>query len=99
MPKSLPLCLHASVVVRLLTEPDDETLARLWTNWLTDGYEFVAPILLRYEVSDALHRLRRAGTVGDSTAQTLLTAALTLPIRLDIDDDLHEGALRFARRF
>ena len=98
MPRSLPLCLDASCVMRRLTEPDDETLERLWNGWLAAGYAFVAPGLLRYEVTNALHRLRRAGTIGDATAHTQLAAALALPIQY-YEDDLHDGALRFARRF
>ena len=99
MLRSLPLCLDASVVVRRLTEPDNQPLARLWAGWLAANYAFVAPWLLRYEVTNALHRLLQAGTISDATAHIQLDAAVALPIELRGDDDLHEGALRFARRF
>ena len=99
MLRSSTLCLDASLVVRRLTQPADHAVQRLWNGWETAGVVFVAPLLLRYEVTNALHRLRRAGTFSDDLVLDALAMALALPIDLVTDDDLHDGALAFAARF
>ena len=93
------LCLDASLVVRRLTQPHNEPVRQAWESWIAAGRGFVAPLLLRYEVTNALHRLRRSGVIGDQAAGLTLAAALALPINLVTDADLHDGALAFAARF
>jgi predicted nucleic acid-binding protein len=55
--------------------------------------------LLRYEVTNALHRLRKAGETTEDETERAIRAALALPIRLHFDDALHSAALAFAARF
>lgn len=93
------LCLDANILIRRVTEPDNATIQDLWSGWRTAQREFVAPVLLRFEVTNALHRLRRAGVVSDQTAHLLLDAALAESIILYADQDLHANALGFAARF
>lgn len=99
MRNSSPICVDASLVVRLVSVQVDEAVQRLWDRWNRDRREFVAPLLLRYEVTNALHRLRNAGEASDGAAEEALQAALAIPIRLDADEDLHVAALGFAARF
>jgi predicted nucleic acid-binding protein len=55
--------------------------------------------LIRYEVTNALHRLRQAGDASEGATQDALRSALALPIRLYNGEDLHSAALAFAARF
>ena len=93
------LCLDANILVRRVTEPDNASIQDLWRGWRAAQREFVAPVLLRFEVTNALHRLRRAGVVSSPTTLLLLDAALAEPITLHADQDLHTAALGFAARF
>jgi predicted nucleic acid-binding protein len=99
MRRSSPTCVDASLVVRLVSVLEDEAVKRWWERWEQHRSRLVAPTLLRYEVTNALHRLRRAGEASEEATQEALRAALTIPIRLYDDEDLHAGALAFADRF
>lgn len=99
MRNSSPICVDASLVVRLVSVQVDEAVQRLWDRWHRDRREFVAPLLLRYEVTNALHRLRHAGAASDGATDEALRAALAIPIRLDTNEALHATALAFAGRF
>ena len=58
----------------------------------------VAPSLLYYEVSNALHRLAVAGQLRPEQPEQALADALSLNIRLYSDAELHQRALRLARQ-
>ncbi len=92
------VCLDASFVVRLLesTSPDAPAV-RLWRQWQEEGRQLVAPVLLFFEVTNALHRYVRHGLARPQTAQALLAQALQLGIRLYGDPDLHREALALAQ--
>ncbi len=92
------VCLDASFVVRLLesTSPDAPAV-RLWRQWSAEGRPLVAPALLFFEVTNALHRYVRHGLARPQTARALLDQALRLGIRLYTDADLHLEALTLAR--
>ncbi len=98
MPKSSAICVDANLVLRFVTRDEDEIITNLWHQWLIEERSFVAPLLLRYEVTNALHRLRRAGTLTDAGTLDALHSALDLPINLH-DAELHDLALGFAARF
>jgi prevent-host-death family protein len=54
---SSPICLDANLVVRLIASSERESaVVRLWRDWHEEGRPIVAPTLLPYEVSNALHR-------------------------------------------
>jgi predicted nucleic acid-binding protein len=59
----------------------------------------VAPWLLRYEVTNALHRLRLFGQLTDAALEEQVRAVLALPISYTADESLHLDAVRLARRF
>lgn len=50
-------------------------------------------------MTNALHRLRRAGETTEEETQRAIRAALALPIRLYRDEADHPAALAFAARF
>jgi predicted nucleic acid-binding protein len=55
--------------------------------------------LIRYEVTNALHRLRGAGEISDAAATEALRAALAVPITMHDDAEVHVAAMEFAGRF
>jgi predicted nucleic acid-binding protein len=86
------VCVDASVIVRLVLQPEDITVAQLWESWVSQEYSLVAPSLLYYEVTNALYRYQMAGLILPSTIQDALDTALALPIDLISDPDLHRQA-------
>lgn len=93
------ICVDANLVIRLLVDPEDEVVRRLWERWDSEHQRVAAPTLLFYEVSNALYRYRRAGTMGPTAVQLALEAALALPITLHGDPTLHARAIQIAERF
>jgi predicted nucleic acid-binding protein len=74
-------------------------MVRMWSAWYEGGHTVVAPGLLYYEVSNALHRYVILGELLPEEAAAALEAALALEIDLYSDADLHRRALRLAERF
>lgn len=92
-----PLCVDAGVVIRLVADPEDEVVRRLWEEWDDERRPLAAPTLLRYEVTSVLYRYERAGLMSADSVRLALGAALAL--RLHGEDELHECALEIAERF
>lgn len=99
MPRSSPLCLDASVVIRRLTEPGNRLVHEHWDAWEAMGCQLVAPHLIRYEVTNAIHRLRQARALSNGAARDAMSLLLEMPIGLHFEEELHRGALDFAERF
>lgn len=99
MPRSSTICVDANLVLRFVTRDEDEVVTNLWHRWHMEEWSFVAPLLLRYEVTNAIHRLRRAGALTDAGSDEALRSAVDLPINLHADAELHGLALGFAARF
>lgn len=95
-----PICFDASFLLRLLlddgTAPQAETL---WEAWHREGRRLVAPVLLYYEVTNALHRYATRGELAQGEAETLLDLALRLDVELIGDGELHRRAIQLARAF
>lgn len=89
------VCLDASVVVRWLLEDEQSHIESL----LTDQRHLVAPTLMRYEVTNALYRLTKAGDLTVSTVSDLIDVLLSLPIEIVDEPLLHGSALRIASRY
>ena len=93
------VCLDASFVVRMLVGP--ETLARkaesLWAAWKQQGKTLVAPVLLYFEISNALFQYVKADQLPFPLVRELLDTALSLGILLYADADLHQQALILAQ--
>lgn len=99
MPKSTTLCVDANLVISLIAEQGDGTIRVLWDSWSAAGHHLVAPLLLRYEATNAIHRYARAGVMTTERAREAIEAVVTMPITLHTDEDLHLSALEFADRF
>ncbi|CAD7781277.1 hypothetical protein DMNBHIDG_02596 [Candidatus Methanoperedenaceae archaeon GB37] len=95
-----PVCVDASFVIRLLESVDSQSSAiRLWIEWHEAGRPVVAPSLLYYEITNALHRYVVHGELLPEEASELLDVALKLDITLYGDADLHRYALKLAKSF
>jgi predicted nucleic acid-binding protein len=79
--------------------PQQGSIQRIWDRWAVEERLLVAPFLLRYEVTNALHRYGMAGQRSPTLVASALDAALLLPIRLHGEADLHARAIKFATRF
>ena len=87
------ICVDANLVIRLVADPNDSVIHQLWQQWEVDNRQLVAPALLHYEVTNGLYRYQKQGLMTSSTARSALEAALTLPLQLYGDRDLHRAAL------
>ena len=94
-----PICVDASFVIRLLESADSQSSAlSLWREWHEDGRPVVAPSLLHYEITNALHRYVVHGELLAEEASELLELALKLDITLYGETDLHRRAFNLAKR-
>lgn len=93
------VCVDASLIVRFLVEPDNLPLQELFSQWYAESRSLAAPVLLFYEVSNALHRYQQHGVFSAEAADLALAAALALPITLHNAESLHVQALALARQF
>ena len=93
------LCIDANLVIRLVADPGDESVRRMWEQWEVAERELGAPTLLNSEITNALYRYQKLGLMSASSTRLALKAALALPIHLYGEADLHERALSLAERF
>jgi predicted nucleic acid-binding protein len=93
------ICVDANLVLRLVADPADEPIQRLWEHWDSENRRLGAPTLLYYEVANALCRYQRLGYLSASAVQLSFRAALALPLELHGEPDLHWRALYLADKF
>jgi predicted nucleic acid-binding protein len=93
------LCVDASLVVRLVAGPAEESHQARWEQWDAEGRRLAAPTLLLYEVANALYRYQKLGYISASAVELAFKAALALPLELHGGPDLHWRALELAKRF
>ncbi|NCR88203.1 MAG: type II toxin-antitoxin system VapC family toxin [Microcystis aeruginosa G11-01] len=92
------ICVDSSFIVRLTTvEPSVTMYSQLWQKWMTEENLVIAPTLLCYEVTSVFHRLKKAGQILETEAQTLLTEVLDLPIQFHGDIYLHYQAIEISQ--
>jgi predicted nucleic acid-binding protein len=90
------LCVDANLVIRLVADPNDESVQHLWEQWDTDRRQLAAPTLLYYEIANALYRYQKLGFMSPASVQLAFRAALALPLELHAEADLHWRALELA---
>lgn len=94
------LCVDASLIIRILTSNEPESVyERLWNQWQQSNTIIVAPTLIMYEVSNGLYRYSRAGEITPDEAEQLLERALHLGIQFIGDAELHRQAFKIAQRY
>lgn len=94
-----PICCDANIVIRLVTDSPDGPVNALWQGWQQESRLLFAPMLLRYEVTNGLYRLGMASNLSFGLVESLIGAALALPITFVTDRGLHFQAAEFANRF
>jgi predicted nucleic acid-binding protein len=92
-------CLDSNVLVRSVDDEPHPEIKKLWREWLRDRVMLHAPALLRYEVVNALYQQQRAGKLGAAEVSHALATALSRPIILHNDDELHLRALQLAANY
>jgi predicted nucleic acid-binding protein len=90
------LCIDANVIVPYVTGTPNEPVERAWDAWLAAREQFVAPLLVRYEVTNAVWRYCRAGVLSIETAREAIDATLALRVTLSSDANDHLRALELA---
>jgi predicted nucleic acid-binding protein len=93
------VCVDANLVIRLVADPTDRAVQRLWVQWESEHKRLAAPTLLYYEVANVLYRYQKLGYLSASSVQLALKAALALPLELYGEPDLHWRALALAEQF
>jgi predicted nucleic acid-binding protein len=82
-----------------VADPGDEAVRSLWGQWDSEGRQLAAPTLLPYEVANALYRYQKLGYLGAAEVELAFKAALSLPLELHGEPELHWRALDLAKRF
>lgn len=94
------ICIDASFAVKLVVnEVDSDKAHHLWTTWLTNGFEAVAPCHLAFETVSVLRQLVHRTTISDEAGKIAFNAFVAQPIRLLHPDSLYEHAWKLAVRF
>lgn len=97
---SSPICVDASILIKLVMSGRHESpVVTMWREWHGAAHFIVAPTLLYYEVSNALHRYVVHGELLPEEAEEALEAALGLNVTLYSDADMHRRALKLAGQF
>ena len=93
------ICIDAGPVIQLVAFPENSSIQQTWEDWEKQGLTIAAPALLYYEVTNVLHRYLKYGILSSGTMQTLLLAALSLPVQLVEDPELHIRAAAIAQDY
>ena len=94
-----PICLDANIIVKWLIKDDDVALHRQWTAWHEAGQQFVAPVLQRYELTNAFHRYQTTGQLAIAAVESALASAFRIPVIYYDQIDDHQRAMELARQF
>ena len=99
MSNSTTVCVDASVILRYVLQPANESIQKLWQSWIADEVSLVAPSLLFYEVTNALYQQQKNKALSPETIWETLELSLDLPITLVNEKNLHLKAHEIAVRF
>ena len=93
-------CIDNSVVIPFLVDhPLSVAAQALWGLWRQEQRKLVAPILLRYEITNVLYRYFLKGLLSEETARFALHSGLVLPITFYQDELSHIQACTIAGQF
>ena len=98
----MPIVVDANLPVVLVTyDPRADSVDRVLRTWLEGGEVLHAPILLHYEVANALTRLITAGRLATEDLHTVWRLVEAIPIQLHSVADVPQvvaTALRLGRQ-
>ena len=94
------VCVDASLIVALLV-PERFSVAalNLWSEWIQDDAEIVAPLLLRYEVTSAIYRKALRGQISKEDAREALQRFLEIDIVYSDPPSLPIRAFELAEQY
>ena len=94
------ICVDSNVLLKLVLAEDDSLAVRdLWRDLEASGMQLVAPALLFYEVASVLRNKAHRKLLTDDEADVGLAYLMSLSLTVAYSPELHEKALRLARRF
>jgi predicted nucleic acid-binding protein len=95
-----PVCIDASVVLKLVVAEDDSAQAHaLWQRLAASGCEPVAPALLLFECVSVLRKLVAREALRASAARVAVDRLLALPISFPAPDELVDRTWQLAAHF
>jgi predicted nucleic acid-binding protein len=94
------VCVDASILIKLVVgeEHSDRALA-LWSSWVDNGVEIVAPTLFPYEVTATLRKKVHRQLLTLAEGREAFAAALAVEVTPMSPPGLHERAWELATRF
>ena len=96
----LLVCVDAGIIISLVTsEVQSQKALDLWTKWMREDVQVVAPSLLNYEVTSALHRKVLRGILSYEDARRSLETVLSLDIEFFDHPELSLRAYDIASRY
>lgn len=93
------ICLDASFLVNVFLGRLQEDDTARWVEWRRMRRPMIARLLMRYEVSNVMHKMRRRGTAEELVIQRALQDLLMMPLTYIDDDQLVLDAVAIARDF
>ena len=93
------ICIDANLVVQLVAGTGDVTVDDAWQKWRSQRTRFVAPLLMLYEVTNAIYQMGRIGSMSATDTRRILQSVLAIPIEYQSERRDHERALELAQRF
>jgi predicted nucleic acid-binding protein len=79
--------------------PADAAIQARWREWIAAQRQIIAPTLLLYEVTNALHQYQKHSMLTEQAVTTAVETALALPVKLFGDTELHRAAVEVAKRY
>ena len=99
MRSDVTLCCDASIIVDFVVSPGLASIDSLWRRLAVTPHRLVAPGLLLYEVTNAIHRIAHRTMMPLSDAQRVLELAVQMPIEFIDERRFHQRALALSRTF
>jgi predicted nucleic acid-binding protein len=93
------ICIDTNLIVRFVARAGDTAVDEAWERWRSEESRFVAPLLMRYEMVNAIDQMSRLGGVSAEESRQVLESALAVPVGYQHEFRDHEQALELAQRF
>ena len=98
MSNSLKICVDASLVMRLvLSGEKGSPIFQLWQGWFEANAILIAPSLIFYEITNALHQQFRHQLLEVEEVNRAFQTSLELGIRTVNNPQMHQRAAEIAR--
>ena len=93
-------CVDASVALKLVLDEEDSDKAHaLWTSWVIEEIDVIAPCHLAFKVTSVIRNHVYRGEISAEAGQLAFEAIHAQGIKLIHPDTLHERAWELAQQF